>query len=159
MNQSQHDCPSLPQIEGSSGRLCDSVNFGVHQLVLLQAGSPSDAHPGVGGAQVWGALQLVTLPPGAPGAPQVQRWLEQTLLTCPCLGGYIGDGMAAGGGCCWPLAGRGRLQGSEDQQEGTGTNIRQKGGKRSGEEVLACAGEVGAAGSRQGCVHSPAPFL
>lgn len=49
MNQSQHDCPSLPQIEGSSGRLCDSVNFGVHQLVLLQAGSPSDAHPGVGG--------------------------------------------------------------------------------------------------------------
>lgn len=126
MNQSQHDCPSLPQIEGSSGRLCDSVNFGVHQLVLLQAGSPSDAHPGVGGAQVWGALQLATLPPGAPGAPQVQRWLEQTLLTCPCLGGYIGDGMAAGGGCCWPLAGRGRLQGSEDQQEGTGTNIRQE---------------------------------
>lgn len=43
MNQIQCDCLSLPQIERSSGRLCSSMNFGVHQLVLLWAGSPSDA--------------------------------------------------------------------------------------------------------------------
>lgn len=43
MNQIQHNCPSLPQTERSSGGLCSSMDFGVHQLVLLWAGSPSDA--------------------------------------------------------------------------------------------------------------------
>lgn len=32
--QTQHDFPPLPKTEESSGRLCNSLNSGVHQLVL-----------------------------------------------------------------------------------------------------------------------------
>lgn len=45
MNQSQHDCPCLPQTEQSDGRLCNPRSFGVHQLML----APLWLFPGTGG--------------------------------------------------------------------------------------------------------------
>lgn len=98
--------------------------------------------------RLWGTLQPVLLPLEAPGAPREKRWLEPTLLSCPCLGGYIGDGRAAGGlGCA---AGGGGLQGSEQlwnrmvlraegQQEEMGSNTDEKGKELSREEVMVCA--------------------
>lgn len=98
MNQIQCDCLSLPQIERSSGRLCSSMNFGVHQLVLLWAGSPSDAPgqlgEGLGVSRLGHPRQLLfqlghqVLPKSkSDGASAAQL---------PLPGGYIGGRMGAG---------------------------------------------------------------
>lgn len=115
--------------------------------------------PGRGGAQVWGPLQLVMLPPGALGAPQVQRWLEPVLLTCPCLGGYVGDGMVQGG-LLLALGWRRRAAGLRGSARGNWNKYKtRKVGNRVGRRLWSVQVRWEQRGhGRAACVHQPRSY-